>query len=146
MRYLHLLIVLIGVTLAGASGADVLCVNEETGHLLGYPSAGAPVQLDAPRNYPFVLVDDSDRYYQVSDYRGRKGWVDPAVVSPSECVVVRGGMVNVRTGPGTDHAVLFKAQEGVTFAVLQSSNDWTEVRHVTGKTGWIHNDLVWGAR
>jgi uncharacterized protein YgiM (DUF1202 family) len=144
MRYLLLTLVLLAV--ARGSAADVLCVSKHTVHVLGFPSAGAIVRLDAPRDYPLLVVDDSGSYYEVSDYRGRTGWIDPADVSRSECVVVIRGTVNVRGGPGLKNEVLFKAQEGVTFAVLQTSGEWVEVRHETGKTGWIYSDLVWGAK
>jgi len=143
MRYLLTFLIL--TTTVCTSTAEVLCANKQTAHVRSYPSSGALVRLEVPLYYPFVGVGESGSYYEVSDYLGRTGWVDRSEVASSECVVVTRSQVNVRQGPGTDQKVLFKAQKGVAFAVLQSSGKWTQVRHETGKSGWIYNELVWGA-
>jgi len=52
--------------------------------------------------------------------------------------------VNVRSGPGTNHDIVGKAEYGVVFETLERRGGWVKVRHEDGLTGWILRSLLWG--
>ncbi len=127
------------------SFGQFMCVNERTANLRSSPSlTGSLVVLQAPRHYPLQVQEENGDFLRVRDYQGRDGWVAKSVVAPANGVVVNAGTVNVRSGPGKNHAVIFKARKGVTFRVHQDQMGWIYVEHESGKKGWIFKDLVWG--
>ncbi|WP_157722147.1 SH3 domain-containing protein [Tumebacillus avium] len=50
--------------------------------------------------------------------------------------------VNIRTGAGTETAVIGTADFGDSYEVISVSNDWYQVRTGKGESGWIHASLV----
>ncbi|WP_165859365.1 N-acetylmuramoyl-L-alanine amidase [Desulfofundulus salinus] len=52
-------------------------------------------------------------------------------------VVVQGNGVNVRSGPGLQHAVVTQVNRGERLAVLGKVPDWYQVQLPGGGTGWI---------
>lgn len=58
-------------------------------------------------------------------------------VGAAQQVVVTGKTVNIRAGPGTSHAVVTKASQGSSFALLGNSGDWYKVKLSSGQTGWV---------
>ena len=133
--------------LAGNSFGQILCVKNKTANLRSSPSlTGSIVILQVPRHYPLDIQGENGDFLYVRDFQGRDGWVAKSVVHPEAGIIVNVRIVNVRSGPGKDHEVLFKARRGVTFRVLQNQLNWLYVEHETGKKGWIYKDLVWGLK
>lgn len=56
--------------------------------------------------------------------------------------VVTGKVVNLRSGPGLNHAVVAKMETGQGLTVLERSGDWMKVSLYNGSQGWVHNDYV----
>jgi SH3-like domain-containing protein len=104
----------------------------------------AQVILVVPRHYPLKVVQEDGKYYKVSDYIGREGWVDKTAIGAGRTVVVKVGRGNIRTGPGTEHDLLFKANRGVAFKVLERKDEWLKIEHESKRVGWISRSLVWG--
>ncbi|TCP54536.1 N-acetylmuramoyl-L-alanine amidase [Tumebacillus sp. BK434] len=50
--------------------------------------------------------------------------------------------VNIRSGAGTETAVVGTADFGESYEVISASNDWYQVRLDKGRSGWIHASLV----
>jgi len=50
---------------------------------------------------------------------------------------------NVRSGPGTNHPVVFSVGSGIPFKILGKKGNWIRIKHADGDTGWIHNSLIW---
>ncbi len=57
-------------------------------------------------------------------------------------VVVKGSVVNIRSGPGTNHPVLGQVKQGERLAATSKAGDWYAVRLPDGKQGWIAGWLV----
>ena len=93
---------------------------------------------------PLTVIEKGSDYYKVKDYRGRSGWVHRALLSSTPSVVVTGDSANVRQGPGTNHAVVFKLSKGMTAKLLEKQGKWVSVQTVDGEKGWIAGFLVWG--
>ena len=104
----------------------------------------AQVVLVVPQHYPLKVVQEDGEYYKVSDFMGREGWVDKAAIEAGRTVVVKVGQGNIRKGPGTEHDLVFRANRGVVFEVLERKEDWLKVEHESKRVGWISRSLVWG--
>ncbi|HEX2483849.1 MAG TPA: TIGR04211 family SH3 domain-containing protein [Myxococcota bacterium] len=50
---------------------------------------------------------------------------------------VRGAALNLRAGPGPEHAVLAAVPPGERLDVLESKGEWMRVRRSDGTSGWI---------
>jgi len=76
----------------------------------------------------------------------------PPTATPTEevietatfAVIVSRGAVNLRSGPGTDFAVVATANSGESFLVQSTSDDgtWYEIELPDGNTAWIADFLV----
>ena len=88
---------------------------------------------------PLTVIEKDSDYYKVKDYRGRSGWVHRALLSSAPSVVVTSDSANVRQGPGTNHAVVFKLSKGMTAKLLEKQGKWVNVQIADGKKGWYLN-------
>lgn len=52
------------------------------------------------------------------------------------------GVANLRKGPGTNYGLVGKLSQGQTVRLLGRSSDWYNVETKSGKTGWLHSELV----
>lgn len=136
----------IGVLIVSSSlaSAQVVCVTGQTAEVRMSPAEGSAMVLEAPTHYPLAVAAERGAFYEVADYRGRRGWVRQGDVAQGRCAVVTRDGVNVRGGPGTGHGVVLRARDGVAFEVLRSVGEWVEVRHESGRTGWVYKALLWG--
>ncbi len=50
---------------------------------------------------------------------------------------------NVRSGAGTNFKILFTAEKGIPFKVLEKKGDWFHIQHSDGDKGWVHKGIVW---
>jgi len=57
-------------------------------------------------------------------------------------VSIAGDNVNMRSGPGTDHKVMWELGNGFPLIVLKKSGDWYRVRDFEGTIGWVHEDVA----
>lgn len=96
------------------------------------------------RGYPLAVVGQQGQWYKVRDFENDEGWVYRPLTAKKPHVVVKSRIVNLRSGPGTRHALLGKAQYGEVLRTLGHRADWVRVRTTEGKTGWIARRLVWG--
>ena len=65
-----------------------------------------------------------------------------APAEAGEAVVHSGSGANVRSGPGTDYALVGITAKGDRLPVLETSGQWVKVRLADGKTGWVAGWLV----
>lgn len=137
-----ILLVLSGVTYVSA---DVLSVKNHSAEIRDSSNPYlAQVVLVVPRNYPLTVVEEDGEYYRVSDFMGRDGWVEKTAIEAGRTVVIKVRSGNVRNGPGKGNELLFRANRGVAFKVLEQKDDWLKVEHESKRVGWIARSLVWG--
>lgn len=63
-------------------------------------------------------------------------------VRAAEMVAIVGEDINMRSGPGIEHPVLFKISSGFPLEVIKSKGDWLEVRDFEGSSGWVSRGLT----
>lgn len=50
--------------------------------------------------------------------------------------------ITFRTGPGIDHKIIAMIKPGLELEVIQSENDWSQVRLLSGTEGWVLNRFI----
>lgn len=98
-----------------------------------------------------VQVEETmGRWARVRLPSGATGWASltylekaAPVVGPPLFVAQTGdGYLNLRSGPGTDHAILRRMYPGDRLEPLGREGRWLHVRHVSGAQGWAFDAYV----
>lgn len=140
---LVLLVVLTAVT-AGAAQAERLSVTAAKANIRSGPGTeGFAVLWEVERYHPVEVLRKQDGWVFFRDFEGDEGWIHGELLGKEETVITRTDMVNIRSGPGTQNAIVFKAERGVPFRVRQREGDWINIESSDGDKGWIHKNLVW---
>lgn len=50
--------------------------------------------------------------------------------------------INMRSGPGLEHAVVWKLDSGFPVEILATKGEWLQVRDFEDSTGWVHKKNV----
>lgn len=125
--------------------AERVFVNVPTALLLAKPGAPASrAVLEVPRNYPLETLRAEGNYFEVTDYRNRRGWIEKGSVTRGPAVVIVREAAEVRTGPGPDRPAVFRAKEGVALKVITIGPEWLEVEHESGRAGFVMRNETWG--
>ncbi|SHJ40103.1 N-acetylmuramoyl-L-alanine amidase [Desulfofundulus thermosubterraneus] len=111
----------------------------------------APVIRDGRSYLPARHVAEALGYRVEWNQQNRTVLVQPAVPTGGGTtnpgflgqVVVQGNGVNIRSGPGLQHAVVTQVNRGDRLAVLGKVPDWYQVQLPGGGTGWI---VAWYVR
>ena len=61
----------------------------------------------------------------------------PVTASPQDYVVMGTPLVNIRTGPSTDHMVIGQARKGDVFKVLGETEEWYQVLLFSGEPRYV---------
>lgn len=82
-------------------------------------------------------------------HRGRRFFIAfilillPASLVPAaERYAVTVKTANIRSGPGTDHSILFEAEKYYPLNLLKKDGNWFQVEDFEGDVGWIYSKLV----
>ncbi|TWI74127.1 SH3-like domain-containing protein [Desulfobotulus alkaliphilus] len=128
---------------SAAAAAERLTVERPTLNVRSGPGTQYSVLWQAEANYPIEVLERKDGWVRFRDFEGYEGWVSGRLVGRTPSVVVKNPRANVRSGPGTNHSIVFTVEKGVPFRVLGRQGDWIQIRHADGDEGWIHGNLVW---
>ena len=60
----------------------------------------------------------------------------------AERMAVIGSTANVRSGPGTNHAIIWKIEKYHPINVIKRSGNWYQFKDFENDIGWIHQSLV----
>ncbi|MFO7838055.1 MAG: SH3 domain-containing protein [Desulfosalsimonadaceae bacterium] len=128
-----------------AAAAERMAVSVSVANIRSGPGSGHEVLWQAEKYTPVKVLDrdQSGEWCYFEDYEGTRAWLHENLLRKMDTVITKTGLCNIRSGPGTGQDVVFQAQEGVPFKVLDRKGDWIRMRHADGDTGWIHKKLVW---
>jgi SH3-like domain-containing protein len=125
--------------------AKRLAVDVSVANIRSGPSTEEPVLWQVEQYTPLETLDtdQTGKWYYFKDFEGDKAWIHKTLLKDIDTVITTKGLVNIRSGPGTEHDVLFRAEKGVPFKVLERKEKWLHIQHANGSTGWIYKMLVW---
>ncbi len=68
----------------------------------------------------------------------------PALAEPGDKQFIDGDNVNIRSGPGTGHAVVIQLNRGHELMEFGRDGEWVNVgvTDTGGKDGWVHSSLI----
>ncbi len=66
------------------------------------------------------------------------------LASPSlaEMVSIKSHDVNVRSGPGKGHDIIWEYGKGFPLQVIKNEGQWLNIEDFEGDKGWVHNSLT----
>lgn len=138
------LFILAGTTMAGTVRAERMSVTAAKAHVRSGPGTEKYAVLwEVERYHPVEVLRRQDGWVFFRDFEGDEAWIYEKLLGKEKTVITRTNMVNIRSGPGTQNAIVFKAERGVPFRVLEQKGDWIHIESSNGDKGWIHKKLVW---
>ena len=132
------------VVLAGTVWAERMSVNADKANIRSGPGTEQyDVLWEVERYHPLDVIRTQGEWVFFRDFEGDEGWIHGSLLGKRATVITRSDMVNIRSGPGTQNDIVFKAERGVPFQVVKRQGDWIHIRSGAGDDGWIHKNLVW---
>jgi SH3-like domain-containing protein len=130
--------------LAGTVWAERMSVNADKANIRSGPGTEKyDVLWEVERYHPLDVIRKQGEWVFFRDFEGDEGWIHGSLLDKTATVITRSDMVNIRSGPGTQNDIVFKAERGVPFEVVKRQGDWIHIRRGAGDEGWIHKNLVW---
>ncbi|MGI6467589.1 MAG: N-acetylmuramoyl-L-alanine amidase [Syntrophomonadaceae bacterium] len=107
------------------------------------PSTDHTVTGNLLQGTEVTVLEEQNGWYHIS-YNNLNGWVSAQYikVTPGATVQVTGSLVNLRSGPGTSHAVVGQARQGDTLLLLGKEGDWCKVQTASGLICYVSSSLV----
>jgi SH3-like domain-containing protein len=128
---------------AVAPGAERFAVSSPIANIRSGPGTDFDIIWKVERYYPVIVLEKKDNWCKIEDFEGDKGWIHDSLLDKTQTIVVKNHNCNVRSGPGTDFPVVFRAKQGVPFKCLKTQGAWINIQHADGDTGWIYQTLTW---
>ena len=144
-KFMQAVIVCAILAAAGAAHAERLAISASVANIRSGPGTQYDVLWQAEQYTPIEVLnrDQTGSWYYFKDFEGTRAWVANSLVEKIDSVIVKRDRVNIRSGPSTNEHIVFRAEKGVPFRVLQRKGDWLQIQHADGETGWMHQMLVW---
>jgi SH3-like domain-containing protein len=144
-KFMQAVIVCAILAAAGAAYAERLAVSAGVANVRSGPGTQYDVLWQAEQYTPIEVInrDQTGSWLYFKDFEGTKAWVSKNLVEKIDSVIVKQDRVNIRSGPSTNEHIVFRAEKGVPFRVLQRKGEWLQIQHADGETGWMHQMLVW---
>lgn len=129
---------------SGASPVDAaLLVTAGTLNVRSGPSTGHAVIGAVHSGQKYVAMAKDGDWYKIW-FAGSTGWCYAAYVSKLDGVpvaTVTADSLNVRTGPGTSHAVFGSVKKDQKYVPVMHTSGWYLIAY-DGHTGWVYGDYV----
>jgi SH3-like domain-containing protein len=135
---------LVFIVVPTAGQARMVSVAGQEVNLRTGPADSYDVKWILGRGFPLQVIKSQGKWLQVRDFENDEGWVYAPLTKAAPHMIVKGKVVNIRSGPGEKYRVIGQAHYGVVFRTLEKTKTWVKVRHESGKTGWISRRALWG--
>ena len=60
----------------------------------------------------------------------------------AERITIVSNVANIRSGPGTEHDILWNVEKYHPLLLLETKGNWYHFRDFEGDEGWVHNSLT----
>lgn len=137
---------------AFAAHAETMVVNSPGDGYLNLrtgPGSGYQVIIRMPHSSLLDTLEYAGNWARVRHESGYEGWAyrkymvryDPnpygyRVYSPND------GFLNLRTGPGTNFAIITPMYNGTDVRILEWSGKWVRIETEYGQTGWAYSSYL----
>jgi SH3-like domain-containing protein len=133
----------------GSALAEMVSVKSDDINMRSGPGTNYSVKYTLGSGMPLEVISHSGDWLNIRDFEGDTGWVYKSTVNSTPHVVIKASKnsdtnVNIRSGPGTDNAIVATASSGVVFKKISEKDQWVQVEHEEGIKGWIYSNLLWG--
>jgi SH3-like domain-containing protein len=143
MRRFFIIAALLIMVGANSAAAERLSVSSPIANIRSGPGTTYDVLWQVQKYYPILVKKKSGNWYNFKDFEGDEGWIHRSLVEKTPTVITIKAKCNVRSGPGTQHGVLFTVDKGIPFRVIKREGNWIQIEHADGDKGWIYKTLVW---
>lgn len=124
--------------------AEFVCINKDGVNVRTAPDTSSPVYMELFSGYPLEILEKKDSWYRVRDFEKDSGWVYSPLTEECKTVIVNvASSANMRSGPATSNSIVAVIERGVVLELLERKGQWVNVKHVSGRQGWIYSPLVW---
>ncbi len=135
---------LLALSTGTAHAQTMVSVQGSTLNMRQGPGTHTPVLWELKKGYPLQIVERKGNWVKVRDFEGDTGWVARSLTGSTPHHVVKSRVANIRSGPGTQHRIVGKAEYGELLRTREKRADWVRVERESGVGGWIAKQLLWG--
>ncbi len=143
------LVALIWATTAQAEWLVVNSPNDGFLNLRTGPGGGLAIIMEMEHGTAVKTLEYSGNWARVEHESGNVGWahrkymVKPAA-GPVRYYVysANDGFLNLRTGPGTNFAIIRPMYNGSWVEILEQAGNWVRVYHESGDEGWAYRTYL----
>ena len=127
-----------------ALALDFRSVATPAAVLYDAPSLKARKLFILNQGYPVEVVVTLDTWLKVRDASGELAWVEAKNLSTQRSVMVKVARAEVRRAPDEGAPVVFLVEQDGLLEVIEIADNWAQVRHRDGATGYVRITQVWG--
>ena len=143
MRLISFFTIMVILLTNSLAMAERLSVSSRIANIRSGPGTDYEILWKVESYYPIVVLKKSGSWINFRDFEGDEGWIHTSLVRKKPTVITIKNKCNVRTGPGTNHEVVFTVENGIPFLIIDRQKSWIQIKHADGDRGWIHKSLVW---
>ena len=127
-----------------AQAADFVSVTKDNINVRTGPGTNHPVHMELFAGYPLKVVSREGNWLKVTDFENDTGWIEASLTRTGDTVIVKSQKsINLRSEPKTDSSIVVSVDRGVVLKKIGMQGQWIHVRHNSGVSGWIHQNLIW---
>jgi SH3-like domain-containing protein len=121
-------------------------VNARIGPSFSYPVAW----LYLKDGLPVEILQEYDTWRKIRDSAGSEGWVNQSLLSGRRTGIIapwqqgKDAELPLLTEPQKKSSTVVLVEPGVIGAIRSCNGEWCEM-DFSGRSGWIEQNLVWGA-
>lgn len=135
---------------SGPLGSKEVIVQPSILNLRDGPSLESQIVGKLEKGTRLTVLEQKGDWLRVQSAHGTTGWVAAWLVEqPGQQTANSGPTVkilhagtNIRSGPGTNYAVVHRANMGDVFPVLSKEGDWFKIRLANGETAYVAGWIV----
>ena len=123
--------------------AERLSVSSTIANIRSGPGTEYEILWKIAKYHPVIVLKKAGPWINFRDFEGDEAWIHTSLVDDKPTVITIKEACNIRSGPGTNHDIVFTVGKGIPFLVIGRQKNWIQVKHADGDKGWIHKSLVW---
>jgi len=143
MKLISFLTIIVVLSANGFAMAERLSVSSKIANIRSGPGTDYEILWKVENYFPISVLKKSGKWINFRDFEGDEGWIHTSLLQKKPTVITKKNKCNVRTGPGTNHDIVFTVEKGIPFLVIDRQKNWIQIKHADGDRGWIYKSLVW---